>query len=683
MWLAAWLCAAGLSATPPLPGAAPFPGELAGRVAAAVRARGDGPGYANRLILEASPYLQQHARNPIDWYPWGSEAFAVARRLGRPVFLSIGYSSCHWCHVMERESFADAAVAEILNRGYVAVKVDREERPDVDAIYLRAIQALTGGGGWPATLWLTPDGEPFFAGTYFSRAELSKLLGELGRAWEEQPRGLLERSARIAQSVRRSLAVAPGTAVPGAPALLAAGRSYRARYDAEWGGLRGAPKFPGDLPVPLLLRLARRTGEPIYRDMARRTLESLAAGGIHDQLGGGFHRYATDAQWRVPHFEKMLYVNALLVTAYLDGYQATGDPAFARIAGETVDYLLREMTAPEGGFYAASDADERYFSWTLEELRARLAPSELELFQTRFGLTGGVLHAAGPIQDPAALALRERLYRARLERPAPARDEKVLAAWNGLAIAAVARAGFVLDRPEWIVAARRAARFVLDALRPQGRLRRSWFHGEVRGPGFLDDHAFMIAGLLELYEVTGESGWLEGALALQAELDRRFADPVGGYFATAADQDPLLAREKPAADGAEPCGNAVALMNLLRLHPLTGNAAWLTTADRLALALAAVIEADPTASPHLLAALDFRSGPVLQVWIVAARGGGEPLVDVLRRTWLPNAVRVVTAARQLGGRTSRGGRPTAFVCAGTVCRPPVVDAADLARQLAP
>ncbi len=714
----------------PLPGAAPFPPELRARLEAALGApaavpprtrhldAAGRPRFANRLLLASSPYLLQHAHDPVDWHPWGDEPFAAARAAGRPVFLSVGYSTCHWCHVMEEESFEDLEVAELLNRSFVCVKVDREERPDVDAVYMAAVQALHGSGGWPMSLWLTPDREPFFGGTYFPARDgdrpgargLLSLLREIAGLYARDP-GRVERArASLTAVVREALQAAPpaAPALPG-PAVIERAVSLCQRgFDPAEGGLRGAPKFPSSLPVRLLLRHQARTGDPASRAMAEVTLTRMAAGGIYDQLGGGFHRYATDPRWLVPHFEKMLYDNALLAVAYAEGWQATGDPGFARVARETCDYLLRELSLPEGAFASATDADSegeegRHFVWSARELREALG-AEAERFMAHHGATEAgnfegrnVLHVPRPDEtEHAALAgARARLLDLRGRRPPPSRDDKVLAGWNGLALSALAVCGRVLDEPRWIAAAARAAGFLLGALRPEGRLLRVWRAGRASVPGALEDHAFLAQGLLDLHEATFAPRWLEEALDLCREIEERFGDQRGGWFATAADAERLLARERPWRDGAEPSGASVATHTLLRLAALTGRASLRETAERALRAAAPLLEEHPLSTAEMLLALDFALAPAQEVVLVWPRGAPPPagLLAVLRERYLPRAVRTGAAegpdlerlARVAGGAARRAcvaGRAAAYVCRGGACELPAVDAEGLRRLLA-
>ncbi|HEX8908347.1 MAG TPA: thioredoxin domain-containing protein, partial [Anaeromyxobacteraceae bacterium] len=591
-----------------LPGAAPHSPELQARLAEAVAAKGPGyrprthhlsgerPRFTNRLILESSPYLLQHAHNPVAWWPWCDEAFEEARRSDRPVLLSIGYSTCHWCHVMERESFEDEEIARYVNQHFVAIKVDREERPDVDAIYMTAVQALTGGGGWPMTVFLGPEREPFFAGTYFPARDgdrgptrgLLSILKEIIAVWQKDPVRVRNAARSLGEAIRVALAGGeggdPSAERPGPAPIQQAVRFFEGVFDAAHGGVNRAPKFPSNLPVRLLLRHHRRTQDPASLHMALLTLERMAAGGLMDQVGGGFHRYSTDERWLVPHFEKMLYDNALLAIAYAEAWQVTGRRDLARVARQTLDYLLRELTSPESAFWSATDADSegeegRFFAWDERELREVLG-AEADRFAAYYGVTPqgnfegrNILAVASPDEDTwESLAVaRAALYAARERRPRPLLDDKVVTAWNGLGISALAFCGRVLDEPLYVEAAARAARFLLQELRPAGRLARSWRAGALGPPGFLADHAFLVQGLLDLHEATFDPDWLREALALADATERLFADPRGGWFVTGHDQEKLLAREKPTHDGAEPSGASVALLNAVRLEAFTAD----------------------------------------------------------------------------------------------------------------
>jgi len=678
------------------------------------------PRFTNRLVGETSPYLLQHAHNPVDWYPWGDEAFEVARRTGKPVFLSIGYSTCHWCHVMEEESFEDLEVAGFLNEHYVAIKVDREERPDVDTVYMTAILALTGSGGWPMSVWLDAERRPFYAGTYFPARDgdrgarstgLLTVLRELAEIHRAQP----ERVAEAAQSITATIRSAMGGAqsegpVPGTAVVDAAAQAYARAYDPTFGGVRGAPKFPATFPVRLLLRHHRRTGEAASLAMVEHTLAMMAAGGMHDQLAGGFHRYSTDARWLVPHFEKMLYDNALLALAYAEACQVTHRRDFARVLRTTLDYVLREMTAPEGGFFSATDADSEgeegtFFVWSEDEIRTLLG-AQAERFIAFYGVTArgnfegkNVLYVPAPDEEAweALGDARELLRTAREARPHPLRDEKILTAWNGLMISALAVGGNVLDEPRYVAAAAHAAAFVLGALRRDGRLQRSWKDGRPSGPGFLEDDAFFVAALLDLHEATFETRWLAEALALAARTETLFGDDEhGGWFRTAGDHETLLAREKPNQDGAEPSGASVALQNAVRLYALTGDERWRRIAERALEAYAPMLREHPTALHEMLLGLEAfvsTTPEIVLVWPAGSSSGPDAFRDLLRRTYVPSRAllgasegdeldALARLAPIAAGKTAVDGRPTAYLCERGACRLPTTDPAVLEAQLA-
>jgi uncharacterized protein YyaL (SSP411 family) len=714
----------------PPPGGTPFPPEVAARIAAALAALPEGyqprtrhrdglhPHFTNRLIVETSPYLRQHAHNPVDWRPWGEEAFAEARRSGRPVFLSVGYATCHWCHVMEEESFEDPEIARQLNQDFVPIKVDREERPDVDAIYMTAVQALNGHGGWPMSVWLDADRRPFFGGTYFPARDgdrgapkgFSSLLRDLAAIHRRDP----ARVARAAESITEAIRVAmagPTEAgpLPGTGVLRAAQAFYARIHDPQHGGVRGAPKFPSSMPVRLLLRHHRRTGDAGSLAMAVHTLEQMAAGGIHDQVGGGFHRYSVDEFWLVPHFEKMLYDNALLALAYAEAWQVTGRPDFARVVRTTLDYVLREMTSPEGAFWSATDADSegeegRFFVWSEGEIRQILG-AEAPRFIAFHGVTQrgnfegyNVLSVPRPDEREweALAGAREVLRLEREQRPHPLLDDKILAAWNGLMISAMAVGGRVLSEPRHVDAAARAAGFALERLRVNGRLQRSFRDGRTSGPGFLEDQAFLVQGLLDLFEATFEPRWLAAALELAGQCEELFSDrEAGGWFRTASDHEQLVAREKPGHDGAEPSGASVALLDALRLHAFTGDDRWREVAERALRAHSSALEQQPAALHEMLLAVDFFTDAPREIVLSWAEGSPPPagMLDLLRRTFLPNRAlagaaggaaaealgRVAAVAR---GKVALGGLPTAYVCERGACQLPATDEASLAARIA-
>ena len=725
-----------------LPGMEPFPAAVREQLDRALQAKGEAytprtqhlfedgrPQYTNRLILEPSPYLLQHAHNPVNWYPWGDAAFARAKKENKPVLLSIGYSTCHWCHVMERESFEDSAIAEYMNRHYIAVKVDREQRPDLDGIYMTAVQMLTGRGGWPMTVWLTPDRRPFYGGTYFpprdgmrgQPAGFSTLLARLQEVYHKEPHQVAAVTKNLTQNIQAAVVPEVLNEHPTQTALTQAAENFKARFDTQYGGFGKAPKFPRSVTLEFLLRYSRRTNDPEVRDMVVKTLEAMAAGGIYDQVGGGFHRYATDQKWLVPHFEKMLYDNALLAVAYLEGYQVTQREDFARVAREVLDYLDREMSAPGGGFYSATDADSageegKFFLWTLPELGPLLSQKQLQLVQAHYGVTlpgnfeaANILHVARPLDTAAKeldltldqaqrelQAARDILYRARQKRIAPHTDTKVLVAWNGLVISAFAKGAHVLNVPRYATRATQAAAFLLTQMKRDGRLRRSALGTIIAGAAYLDDYAFLIAGLLDLYEATFELRWLQEAIALQAVLDTHFWDSKsGGYFLTADDAEQLLAREKPSYDGAEPSGNAVAAHNLLRLAEWTTNDSYRQHAQRCFKVVASGLKQRPTSMPRMLSALDFSLDRPKEIAIVKASPDDtvEPLLAQLRRHFLPNrVVSIVTQGDELAthqqvvpwleAKRAIKGKVTAYVCEQHVCALPTADPGIFAKQIA-
>ncbi len=695
----------------------------------------EGSGGVNHLAGEKSPYLLQHARNPVDWHPWGEEAFTRARQEEKPIFLSIGYSTCHWCHVMERESFESQEIAAILNEHFISIKVDREERPDVDHIYMTVCQALTGSGGWPLTLFLTPEKEPFFAGTYFppesrfGRPGLRDLLLQVASTWEGERDRLIGGAARITEAVRDQVAGSPGGPL-GEEVLLRGFEQLLERFDEEHAGFGSAPKFPTPHQLSFLLRWWKRSGDERALDMVERTLQTMRRGGIYDQVGFGFHRYSTDREWKVPHFEKMLYDQALLLLAYLDSAQATGDRFYVAVAREIATYVLRDLTGPEMAFLCAEDADSegeegKFYVWSATELEALLGEDDAALVAEIYGveepgnwidpghggLTGtNILHVAG---DPAAVAARRgldpvvlarrleaaraTLLEAREKRVRPYKDDKVLTSWNGLMIAAIARAAQVLGEPMYAAAAAAAAAFLRERLtREDGRLLARWRDGEAAHLGYLDDYAFLAWGYLELYEATFEPEFLVEAKRLVDSMNEHFADEQeGGYFFTGDDGEPLLARAKEIYDGASPSGNSVAALVLLKLSRLTGDGAYEVRAERLIRAFSGLVERHPSAHTQLLMAVDFALGPAREIVIAADRGDPAllQLLGVVRRSFTPNKVVLLRPASGDAGalgliappvvaQTARGGAPTAYVCERFACKEPLTDPEALARLLA-
>ncbi len=654
---------------------------------------------ANRLAEETSPYLLQHRENPVDWYPWGEEALRRARELDRPLLLSVGYSACHWCHVMERESFEDPATAAYMNEHFVCVKVDREERPDLDALYMEAVQAIGGHGGWPMTVFCDPDGVPFHGGTYFppepSRGlpSFRMVMEAVVDAFAEHREQLRERAPQMRARLGAIGAIEPAAEPPGAELLEAALATLRESADTEHGGFGGAPKFPPASALELLLA----HGET---DHVERTLDAMMAGGIYDQLGGGFSRYSVDGAWLVPHFEKMLYDNALLARAYLHGWQALGHRRYRRVCEETLDWALREMRGPEGGFYSALDADSegeegRFYVWTQAEVREALGPEATEAIDF-YGVTEAgnfegrnVLHraAGAAATQPAALEdARRTLLEARSARARPGLDDKRLTAWNALMLAALAEAGAALGRADYLDAARRGAEFVLGELRDErGSLLRTYKDGEGRLNAYLEDHAFLLEALIALYEASFEPRWYEAAEALAATTIDRFGDPQrGGFFSTSADHEELIARRKEIGDHPIPSGNSAMALGLLRLAALSGERAYEGQAEGVLRLFAKAAPRQPDAFAHLLRALDFQLAPTKQVALVGDDLSG--LAAVVRSGFRPHQVLAGgpeggSVPPLLADRAAIGGEPTAYVCEHFSCRAPVTEPQPLADLL--
>ena len=659
---------------------------------------------ANRLAGQTSPYLLQHAHNPVDWYPWGPEALERAGREDKPILLSIGYAACHWCHVMERESFEDEATARLMNENFVCVKVDREERPDLDAIYMDAVQAMTGSGGWPMTVFLTPQGTPFYAGTYFPRESrhglpaFTRVLAALAENWRERRADALEQGRRVIEGIAHASRARESQDPLHDEVLLLAHAGLRRAFDPRWGGFGGAPKFPQPTTLEFLLRCHLRGYEESLH-MVTRTLDRMAAGGLYDQIGGGFHRYSVDERWQVPHFEKMLYDNAQLARVYARAWQVTGREPYRRVATETLDYLLREMRHPECGFFSSQDADSegeegRFFAWTWDELVA-LAGEEVARY---FGASPNGNWESGRnvlwIPEEREFAIeeaRKALFDARGRRVRPATDDKVLAAWNGLAVSAFAEAGRMFGREDYVMAATTAADFVLARMRGErGRLLRAWRDGRGGGPGYLDDYALMISACLTLYETTFDSRYFEEARTLGDEMLRLFRDlDGGGFFQTGSDAEALVIRPKELLDSAVPSGNSVAADVLQRLYLFTGEAEY-ERAGLSALRLVRDLTSRaPSAFGQALSALDLYLSKPKEVAIV-----GDPLAEDTRRLaalvhgrFLPNAVLAVgrgdSAIPLLQDRPRLEGRATAYVCEGFVCQRPVTEPEALAAQLTP
>ena len=680
----------------------------------------------NRLAGETSPYLLQHAANPVEWYPWGPDALARARLLDRPIFLSIGYAACHWCHVMERESFEHEPTARYLNDHFVSIKVDREERPDLDQVYMAAVQSMTGGGGWPMSVFLTPDGRPFYGGTYFpdeprhGMPSFRQVLEGVERAWRDQRDEVDAAGGRLVQGLAEQARFAAGDDDPTAELLDAATVAIESSFDAANGGWGRAPKFPQPMTIEYLLRRHRATGDPRPLAIARRSLDAMADGGLRDQLGGGFHRYSTDARWLVPHFEQMLYDNAQLARVYLHAWSLTGDERYGTVAVGTLDYIVRELTTDDGAFAASQDADTDgieglTFTWRATEIRDALG-DEAGLFEAAYGVTDegnweGVTILSRGISDAELAAreglseadVRERLTRARKRlserratRPQPARDGKALAAWNGLAIAALAEAATAMSAVDagsaarYASAATRAASTIAGGLLgPDGALGRSWKDGRAVGSGVLEDYADLADGLLALYEATFDERWFETARALMDRVLARFGDPAGGFFDTADDHERLVTRPKDVQDNAVPSGNAMAVRVLLRLAAWTGDGAYRSAAERAMRTVVPFVGRYPTGFAQWLGAMDLALAPVVEIAIV-----GEPdspatlaLLAEVRSGYRPNQVVALgpdgapSAVALLRDRPAIGGRSSAYVCRGFACRLPVTDPTALRTEL--
>ncbi|MBI3893144.1 MAG: thioredoxin domain-containing protein [Candidatus Wallbacteria bacterium] len=681
----------------------------------------------NRLAGETSPYLLQHARNPVEWYPWGEEAFAAARSQDKPILLSIGYAACHWCHVMAHESFEDERIARQMNAGFVCVKVDREERPDLDEIYMTFVQAMTGHGGWPMTVFLTTEGKPFYGGTYFPPEDRHGMPGfptvllELSKAYRER-RDEVDRNAQGWSFQLERLSSLPQAGTPGAmlPGLVeGAVDRMSSHFDEIHGGFGGAPKFPHSMDLSLFMRTARRRGRLDLMSQVRTSLEKMAAGGIYDQVGGGFHRYSVDEEWAVPHFEKMLYDNALLARTYLEGYLVTGEEEHARVARETLDYALREMRDPSGGFWSSQDADSegeegRFFVWDEAEVKALLPAGEGEVFCACYGIRAGgnfehgktVLHAEETAETYAAATGREAsevaqvlrrgretLYAARAKRVHPGTDDKVLVAWNGLMISALADGYRVLGERRYMDAAAEAAEFVLTRMsRPDGALLRTYRAGQAKLNGYLEDHGAMACALLDLYEAGFETRWLQEARRLCSLLLDLFWDgQEGGFHFTTKDHEKLLVRTKPYQDGATPSGTSLAVLALVRLARLLGDDSLEKPARRTLELLAPLMEQAPSAFPFLLAAVDFQLTEPLEIVFVGEPGDERTraLIETAHRAYLPAASLALlrpgsgeeSLVPLLAGKTLVDGKPAAYVCRARTCRAPVTTPEELAEEL--
>ncbi len=676
----------------------------------------------NHLKDETSPYLLQHAQNPVDWYPWGEEALRKAREEDKPIFLSIGYSACHWCHVMAHESFEDAATADLLNEHFVSIKVDREERPEIDRIYMSAVVAMTGSGGWPLSAFLTPEGEPFYGGTYFPAKErygipaFTQILNAIDDAWQNRREELLAGSRRVIDAIRREADISaetePGTCR--AQTLQTAFSAMRRRFDPVHGGWGPAPKFPQPMPMQFLLAFYAsshhyeanghtiRDGGKMALEMLTKTLDEMAHGGLYDQVGGGFHRYSVDAEWLTPHFEKMLYDNAQLARLYLHAWQAVGDPFYRTIAEETLDYVVREMMDDEGGFYSSQDADSEgregaFYVWTPDEIREALDDEERAAeFIEVYGVTEGgnfeganILELAGTLAERDKLAdAREKLRQHREKRPHPGLDDKVQTSWNGLMMAAFAEAGCLLDRDDYADVAERNAEFLLSALRDgEGRLLHTWRQGEAKNRAYLEDYADLIFGLLALYETTFDPRWYAEAVRLADEMIALFQAPTG-FYDTAEDHEDLIVRPRQLQDNATPSGNGMAAYVLLRLEGLSGNMAYGDIARHSLRQMQPMFAQYPLAFGKWLAAMAYEMAQPREIAIIGERGAEDTraLLQVARAGYRPHQVIALGAPGSdtvplLRDRTMRDGQAAAYVCRKFTCQQPVTDPKDLRTQL--
>ncbi len=679
---------------------------------------------ANRLAGETSPYLLQHRHNPVDWYPWGPEAIARAKAEDRPIFLSVGYSACHWCHVMERESFENDGIAALMNEHFVNVKVDREERPDIDQIYMAAVQAMTRHGGWPMSVFLTPDLEPFVGGTYFPPEDGRGMLGfpnllkRVNEAWTTRREELVAAASQITAQLRTMGELPASNKALDVGLLDNAARMLGRLFDPIHGGFGDAPKFPHAMDLKVLLRHSARTGDAQALHMVQMTLDKMSRGGIYDHLGGGFARYSTDARWLAPHFEKMLYDNALLSSVLLETFQATRDPEYARVARETMDYVLDRMTGPEGAFFSTEDADSegvegKFYVWSLAEIQEVLGAQRAKTFAYVYDVTAignwehhNILNLSKPIHQSAKLlgldedALRRdlaedraKLLAVREQRVPPAKDTKVLTSWNGLMLAPLADGSRILGDARYADAASRAARFLLDTMIGEGgRLLHCYKDGQAKFNAYLDNYANLIDGLTRLFEATGEPRWVEAAVGLAGVMIEDFTDPIGGgFFYTGKGHEALIARQKDAYDNATPSGNAMAATALLRLGALTGRND-LSVAGRSALqAVQPVLEQAPTAAGQSLVALDFDLAAPREFAVIAGPDPAEAVavLEAIAARFLPNKVVAPLLAGSpradlvplLANRPAREGRATTYICERFACREPVVGVAGVEAAL--
>jgi uncharacterized protein YyaL (SSP411 family) len=677
----------------------------------------------NRLVNEQSPYLRQHAYNPVDWYPWGEEALKRAREENKPILLSIGYSACHWCHVMERESFENETIARLMNENFVPIKVDREERPDLDQIYMDAVQLITGRGGWPLTMFLTPDGRPFFGGTYWPPEDrhgmpgFGRILTAVANAYRSGAREVSHNVEKLTEALGALSSYEPAAGEMRRDLAVAAARSLAGAYDSINGGIGGAPKFPNTFVFSLFLRVFAGEGDEAMGEMVRHTLKRMARGGIYDQIGGGFHRYSVDERWMVPHFEKMLYDNALLARLYADAGRALNEAEFLAVSREILDYVLREMTSPEGGFYSSQDADSegeegKFFLWTLREVERIVGPDLAPIAERYFDITEegnfeqrNILHRTIEPADAARMfgkteeeiesaiaTIRAKLLAARNQRVHPGRDEKILTAWNAMMISAFAEGYRAHHEPRYLEAARRAAEFILRTMWDGRALKRSYKDGVARFNAYLEDYALLAGAMLDMYQASLDSAWLERARMLADVILDRFLDrQKGGFYFTSDDHEALITRSKAAFDGSTPSGNSAAVMALLRIGEYTGEDRYRAEAELTLKLFREFIEKQPFGFSHMLEAVDlYHRGPT-EVVLAGERNSAEfrEWMDRLGLLYVPNLAlfaadsggSIERLPEQVRGKTQRDGRLTAYVCRDRTCSAPITDFKELAREL--
>ena len=706
--------------------------------------------FTNRLFLEKSPYLLQHAHNPVNWYPWSEKAFEEAKKKNKPILLSVGYSTCHWCHVMEEESFEDLEIAKYMNENYIAIKVDREERPDIDSIYMNAVQMITGRGGWPMTVWLTPQKQVFYGGTYFPPRTGDRgapigflpLLKQLKKAYDEKPEDITRTGENIKRALQETLSpVSASDNIPDKKIFQDIVSQLKKRWDPVYGGIKGAPKFPSSFPSRLLLRSYLKTQDKEILKAIETSLNGMLKGGLHDHVGGGFHRYSTDEKWLVPHFEKMLYDQALLSLIYLEAYQFFQTESYKDTATRILDYVARDMQSKEGGFYSATDADSLvfeskkekkiqnttphtdtkkreeglYFTWTPEEIDQALSEKQAELIKNYYGVTSfgnfegrNIFYVSKELSETAKelkldileakkllISSWDTLYQTRQLRPLPLRDEKILSGWNGLMISAFVYGYFILNEKKYLLQAEKSARFILNNMRKKGRLYRSWREGVAYIPAYLDDYVFFISALLDLFEWTGNVEWLNSAIELDQVLEKNFEDKEGGgFFMTGQDYETVMVREKPFYDGAEPSGNSVAIMNLLRFSELTGNNSYKTRAEKVFKSFSVMLEKSPFAFSEALLALDYYHSRVNEIVLVLpdnAQLETDSFFNELKKWYLPNKALTLIYQSQVEKqqnllkpvtrKTTMNGKPTVYICEEGACQLPASNLKELRRQL--